>query len=177
MPRASVALPSGISAWMPVSKDTAAVRGMANSGPMARAQIIVMARAYSGCMGIAIESGLSLFFIAIAKTPISGKPTPLKQKPSIPSVKFSPASCPSTGGKIKLPAPKKKENSMRPIGIIRDNGSLFCCIISPRQPVSEQALLVIFVTKAICCKLAADGFVHNRLILQPDGSISSCPCG
>ena len=115
---------------MPVSKETAAVRGIANSGPIASAQRIVTARAYRGCIGIAMESGLSLCFIAIASTPKSGKPTPLRQKPSMPQEMFSPAICPKTGGKIKLPAPKKKENNIRPIGMINEKLILSFCIKS-----------------------------------------------
>ena len=51
----------------------------------------------------------------MAITVSSGKPTPVSKKPIIAGQKFSPAFCSSIGGKIKLPAPKNKENSIRPV--------------------------------------------------------------
>ena len=51
----------------------------------------------------------------IAITVSSGKPTPVSKNPIIAGQKFSPAFWPSMGGKIKLPAPKNKENSIRPV--------------------------------------------------------------
>ena len=113
---------------IPVSKETAAVRGIAKKGPMVSAQRMVTILPYIGETGSAIISGLSKRLIAIAKIPSKGKPTPLKQKPKVAISRLSPACCPSTGGKIKLPAPKKKEKSIKPMGIIKERESLGCSI-------------------------------------------------
>ena len=46
--------------------------------------------------------------------PNSGKPTPVVIKPRIAGKKCPPLSSPSLGGKIRLPAPKKMANSIKP---------------------------------------------------------------
>ena len=103
---------------MPVSKDTAQVRGIAKKGPMVNAHKIVMALPKAGHMGLANSLGSSPSRMAMARMPKRGRPTPLMQKPRVARDKFSPAICPKAGGKIKLPAPKKKENSIKPMGRI-----------------------------------------------------------
>ena len=51
----------------------------------------------------------------MAVMPRSGRPTPVVRKPSIASGVLVPAACPRAGGKIRLPAPKKMENIMKPM--------------------------------------------------------------
>ena len=47
-------------------------------------------------------------------TVTTGMSTPVSRKPVMAGVKFSPDSTPSIGGKMRFPAPKNMENSMRP---------------------------------------------------------------
>ena len=92
---------------------------------------VMMIRAFAYILetGLTIVSGLSLRVSAIAITPVKGKPTPLMQKPKIAISILSPACCPKMGGKIKLPAPKKKENSIKAIGKIKVKDVLLSVIL------------------------------------------------
>ena len=47
--------------------------------------------------------------------PSSGRPTPVDTKPSSAGQKVWPLSRPSAEGKMRLPAPKKMANSMKPM--------------------------------------------------------------
>ena len=55
-----------------------------------------------------------LFEIETDKTAKNGMKTAVKMKPIMAGMKKSPASIPRNGGKIKLPAPKNKENNINP---------------------------------------------------------------
>ena len=53
---------------------------------------------------------------------IVGSSTPVRMKPMMAGVKFSPDSIPSMGGKIRLPAPKNIANSISPTAKIEAAG-------------------------------------------------------
>ena len=53
----------------------------------------------------------------MARTPKSGRPTPVIKKPIVAGIVFTPAFCPMKTGNIKFPAPKNNANSMSPIAI------------------------------------------------------------
>ena len=51
-------------------------------------------------------------------TAVSGRSTPVMRNPAMTSGRRSPAEAPSTGGKMRLPAPKNRANSMRPVTMV-----------------------------------------------------------
>ena len=53
----------------------------------------------------------------MARTPKSGRPTPVIKKPIVAGIVFTPAFCPMKTGNIKFPAPKNNANSMSPIAM------------------------------------------------------------
>ena len=82
--------------------------------------------AKAGLVTLAINSIYLPPCSAMAVMPSSGRPTPVVTKPAMATSTWSPAACPSAGGKIRLPAPKKMENIMSPM--VRSSPSVILCI-------------------------------------------------
>ena len=92
--------------------DTVAQRGIAKKGPMVRYSAQVKNMAY-GRPTLLLKSKRPLLrLMPSAATPRSGRPTPVMSKPQMAGKSCAPASCPIRTGKIRLPAPKNKPNSM-----------------------------------------------------------------
>ena len=72
---------------------------------------------------------------ATAATARIGKQTAVMVSPTIAGTVLLPACAPRSGGKIRLPAPKNMENSMKPIVIVCRNPSFFimCLPLINRQ--------------------------------------------
>ena len=64
-----------------------------------------------------------------AATPSSGRPTPVNKKPTAAGHMCDPAICPMETGKIRLPAPKNKPNSMLATTMISRKVSFFIMMI------------------------------------------------
>ncbi|MNF96594.1 hypothetical protein D3C84_793890 [compost metagenome] len=97
----------------PISNDTTAVRGVANSGPMDRYTATANsnpARRPSGAVSCAMPPPTR----ASATTVSSGRPTPVIRKPSAALHTASPAARPALGGKMMLPAPRNNAKVMKP---------------------------------------------------------------
>ena len=54
--------------------------------------------------------------VETATTVMRGMSTPVAMKPVITGMKDSPEAAPSKGGKMRLPAPKNRAKSIRPVG-------------------------------------------------------------
>lgn len=78
----------------------------------------------------------------MARTPKSGRPTPVIKKPIVAGIVFTPAFCPMKTGNIKFPAPKNNANSMSPIAI----NALF--VFSPIE-IFLSAILQIQITREL----------------------------
>lgn len=107
-PAASVAGSKGFS----ISKAVEEVRGMARNGPMVRYMSPMNTEANSGLTRPA--SSRTPPHTATATMPSTGSPMPAARKPAIAGIAASPACRPSSGGRMRLPAPKNIENSMPP---------------------------------------------------------------
>ena len=54
--------------------------------------------------------------VETATTVMRGMSTPVARKPAITGMKVLPEAAPSRGGKMRLPAPKNRAKSIRPVG-------------------------------------------------------------
>ena len=54
--------------------------------------------------------------VETATTVMRGMSTPVARKPAITGMKDLPEAAPSKGGKMRLPAPKNRAKSIRPVG-------------------------------------------------------------
>ena len=54
--------------------------------------------------------------VETATTVMRGMSTPVARKPAITGMKDLPEAAPSRGGKMRLPAPKNRAKSIRPVG-------------------------------------------------------------
>ncbi len=98
---------------MPISNDTTAVRGVANSGPMARYTAIANSVPANRPRG-AVRRSIPPPTRASATTVSSGRPTPVSRKPAAACQICSPAASPALGGKMMLPAPRNSAKVMKP---------------------------------------------------------------
>ena len=87
--------------------------------------------AYNGWIRLARSCRLLLPEIPIARIPRNGSPTPVIKNPIIAGVRFVPAYCPSSAGKIKFPAPKNNANSIVPMTKYDLNGNFVSIIPVP----------------------------------------------
>ena len=87
------------------------MRGMARQGPMERYTRMVNTMANTGCTRLASLSRPPA--CATATTPAMGRPTALTARPAKAGQRFTPACAPRCGGKIRFPAPKNMENSVK----------------------------------------------------------------
>ena len=110
-----------------ISKEVLQVRGIATKGPIIRQMRTVNTDANTGWIIEPSFTRLSCF--ATAATARIGKQTAVMVSPTIARTVLLPACAPRSGGKIRLPAPKNMENSMKPIVIVCRNPS-FCIIAS-----------------------------------------------
>lgn len=98
---------------IPISNDVAAVRGIANSGPIVKEIATNNTTANTGCI-FPNDTLYPFSSIDPVITPIKGKPIPVITNPNIAGQKKLPLDNPSAGGKIKFPAPKKIANNINP---------------------------------------------------------------
>ena len=87
------------------------MRGMARQGPMERYTRMVNTVANTGCTRPASLSRPPAR--ATAVTPAMGRPTALTARPAKAGQRLVPACAPRCGGKIRFPAPKNMENSVK----------------------------------------------------------------
>ena len=106
------AKPSGRLGAIPISKGTVPALGIPIRGPIERYMIIVNNVANQGLTFFPIL--INPFDFATAMTPNTGKTTAVMLKNSIEEYILVPDILPTIGGKIKLPAPKKSENNIKP---------------------------------------------------------------
>ena len=97
----------------PISNETVAVRGVAKKGPMVRYTAMARTRPAMRPMGL-VKVSRPPPTRASATTPSSGRPTPVSKKPAEAPSRFSPAAMPTMGGKMMLPAPRKRAKVMKP---------------------------------------------------------------
>ena len=96
---------------MAISKGTLAARGMPSPGPIEIYIRIVNINENRGLTLLA--RGCKPLNLATAITPSTGKATAVIQNPSMANGVLIVAFCPKNGGKIKFPAPKNNENSIK----------------------------------------------------------------
>ena len=99
-----------------ISYDVEHVRGMAKNGPMVREIAATMKMPYHG----ATRAPMPWRFLPdqpTETTPRRGSPQPVMRNPTMAGMVFVPACWPRYGGKIRLPAPKKRAKSMSPMAI------------------------------------------------------------
>ena len=127
---------SGKSCSSPTVNDTVAQRGIAKKGPIVRYSAQVKNMAYGRPTLLLRSKRPLLRLMPSAATPRSGRPTPVMSRPQMAGKSCAPASCPIRTGKMRLPAPKNKPNSMLAIETYSLTERLFFMklLFSPKFP-------------------------------------------
>ena len=92
-------------------KETVAVRGVPNKGPIVAWIKTMKTRAKTTPSGRPMSKTPSARVMAIAMTDKSGNKTPVTKNPAAAPTQWLPANWPRCSGKIRFPAPKKRPNN------------------------------------------------------------------
>lgn len=103
--------PSGRYGATAISNGTDAARGIPSPGPIER--YIKTAKTMAKCFPTYLPSLSSPSNFATTATPSTGRITAVIRNPVIAKAVLFPAFCPRNGGKIKFPAPKNNEKSIK----------------------------------------------------------------
>src|SRR5699024_8551721 len=144
------------SAATPVSKATFAVRGMAYSAPMDRYTAMEKTRPNTLPARDAMST-MPLPDTATAITASAGRTTAVDRKPAIAGAYESPASTPSCGGKMRLPAPKNIAKSISATTTTDPNGIRPRAVAEPESGEGPGAPAVAGRPEPGCASESGDG--------------------